>query len=153
MEETQNSRDDREYDRDYDYGGHEDNNGWDYLCDRLTLGRLEAEREHVDVMATPTDNGRYRTKIKWTADTGAPKTMLSEKHFGRILGKNPEMKIRRSNVKFRPYSTGKVVPLIGECEMKLTNEENYTIQTTVYIVEGEHESLLGRDDAKSLGII
>ena len=37
--------------------------------------------------------------------------------------------------------------------MKLTNEENCTIESTVYIVQGEHESLLGREDAKKLGII
>ena len=33
----------------------------------------------MDVMATPTNNAPYRTKVRWTADTGAPKTMLSEK--------------------------------------------------------------------------
>ena len=37
--------------------------------------------------------------------------------------------------------------------MNLTNEENHTIKTTVYIVEGERESLLGKEDAIKLGII
>ena len=48
--------------------------------------------------------------------------MLAEKHFGWILAKNPNIRIRRTNVKFRPYSTGKIVPLIGCCEAILTNE-------------------------------
>ena len=61
--------------------------------------------------------------------------------------------IRKTNVKFRPYSTGKVVPLIGCCEVDLTNEEGKAHRTTVYIVEGEQESLLGKEDAQKLGII
>ena len=37
--------------------------------------------------------------------------------------------------------------------MHLTNEENKSIKTTVYIVEGEKESLLGKEDAIHPGII
>ena len=156
---------DRGYDRDYGYDdryGRDDryddryNDGYDDYdipCDRLTLGRIKTEREYVDVMATPTNNATYYTKIRWTADTGAPKTMLSEKDFCWILAKNPDVKIRHSNMRFRPYSTRKLVPLIGECDMRLTNEENKAVKTTVYIVEGEKESLLGKEDAIQLGII
>ena len=38
-------------------------------------------------------------------------------------------------------------------DVKLKNEEGGTIKTTIYVVEGERESLLGRDDAIALGII
>ena len=119
----------------------------------MTIGDLGYERDYVDVQITPTNNADYRTKVRWTADTGAPKTMLAEKHFGWILAKNSDVRIRKTNVKFWPYSTGKVVPLIGCCEAVLTNEEGKTHKTTVYIVEGEQESLLGKEDAQKLGII
>ena len=46
-----------------------------------------------------------------------------------------------------------MVPLIGCCDVNLTNEEGKTHKTTVYIVEGEKESLLGKEDAQKLGIV
>ena len=62
----------------------------------MTIGDLGYERDYVDVQITPTNNADYRTKVRWTADTGAPKTMLAEKHFGWILAKNPGVMIRMS---------------------------------------------------------
>ena len=123
--------------------------GYDYPLDRVVemhINRLRNDDERVEVKATP-DSAKYQTKIKWTPDLGAPKTMLADKHFGWILAKNPETKIRHTNVRFRPYSSGKIVPLLGVCEMRLTNGADKSILTQAYIVEGEHESLLGKQDA------
>ena len=79
--------------------------------------------------------------------------MLSEKHFSQILAKNPKVVIRRSHMRFRPYMTGKIIPLIGECDVVLTNNKAKKVKTTVYITEGGDESLLGKEDATKLGII
>ena len=79
--------------------------------------------------------------------------MISEKDFGCILAKNPNVAIRRSYMRFRPYMTGRIIPLIGECDVILTNDHNKKLKTTVYIVEGGNESLLGKEDATKLGII
>ena len=160
LNEDKNGRDDRGYDRDYGYGGHDDEaydngyDGYDYPCERIyPVGKLGPKRDHVDVLITPTNNAKYQTKVKWTPDSGAPKTMLSEKHFGWILAKNPDVAIRKSHMRFRPYMTGKIIPLIGECDMVLTNNKAKKVKTTVYIVEGGDESLLGKEDAIKLGII
>lgn len=77
--------------------------------------------------------------------------MLSEKHYGWILAKNPEVCLKKTKVRFRPYSTGEVVPLLGACEVRLTNSQNKSIKTEVFVVEGEGESLLGKQDAIDLG--
>lgn len=80
-------------------------------------------------------------------------TMLSEKHIGWVLGKNPDVHLKHSNMTFRPYSTDREIPLLGMCDMRLWNENGKTIPMRVYIAEGEEESLLGRQDAINLGIL
>ena len=119
----------------------------------VTVGHMGAKEDKVSVGLTPTNNATYRTKVPWTPDSGAPKTLLSSKHFGWILAKNPEVRLRQSKMRFRPYSIGEVVPLLGECEVKMTHTKNKAIKTTVYVVDGEKESLLGKQDAIKLGII
>lgn len=118
----------------------------------IVVSDMSANRERVEVKITPA-GAAYKTKVRWTPDSGAPKTMLAGKHFGWILAKNPETRLHRTNVRFRPYSTADVVPLLGVCEMTLSNEEGKAIKTDVYIVDGEQESLLGKQDAIDLGII
>ena len=152
--EEESRGDDRRDDRDYD-------DGYDYPLDRVveihlnrirTVGNVRKSEDHVEVKITP-EGSEYQTKVNWTPDSGAPKTMLADKHFGWIMAKNSDVAIRRTNVRFRPYSTGKIVPLLGVVQMWLTNGANKSIKTDVYIVEGEHESLLGKQDAIDLGII
>ena len=117
--------------------GYDGYDGYDYPLDRVveihvnrttTVGYAGKDSDHVEVKVSPTC-AKYQTKVKWTPDSGAPKTMLSDKHFGWIMAKNPDVTIRRTIVKLRPYSTGKIVPLLGVCDMWLTNEANKTIRT------------------------
>ena len=132
----------------------EDHERWTYDFTRvLPVGRVGGDMDRADVHLTPTQHAEYRTKIPWTVDSGAPKTMLAEKHLGWVLQKNPEVQLRRSNVRFRPYNTDKVIPLIGMCDIKLRNKKGKTVTTEIYIVEGETESLLGCQDAIDIGIL
>ena len=99
------------------------------------------------------NDAQYKTKVKWTTDSGVRKSLLSEKHFGLMLYKNPEIKLRSTRTRFRPYSTKSMVPLLGCCNIKLRNEMGKAITTTVYVTEHEKESLLGKEDAIKLGIL
>ena len=63
------------------------------------------------------------------------------------------VKLRTTEVRFRPYSTDKIVPLLGCCDVRMRNNKDMIIKTRVYITEGEKESLLGKDDAMALGIL
>ena len=54
-------------------------------------------------------------------DSGVRKMLLAEKHYWKIRSHNPEIKLRHTKVKFRPYSTNVSVHLLGKLEVKLTN--------------------------------
>ena len=126
---------------------------YDYPLSRLlTVGKLGDEGDKTYVRITPT-NAEYRTNVPWTTDSGVQKTLMAEKHFSWMLEKNPEMKIQRSNVRFKPYSSEVTVPLLGCCEVRLTNNKGRNIKTKVYIAKEETESLLGKEDAIKLGIL
>ena len=78
---------------------------------------------------------------------------MSEQHFGQLSLKNPDITLHESRIRFKPYSTNKTVPLIGCFRARLRNNLGRVHTTTVYVVEGESESLLGREDAEALGIL
>ena len=102
------------------------------------------------VKTTPTNNATYRTNVPRTIDSRVEKSLLSEKHLSWILTKNPNIQVSMSNIRFKPFSLDKIVPLIGCIEMRLTNNKGRTVKTTIYIVKGEEESLLGKQDGIKL---
>ena len=65
----------------------EEDDQYDYeeVAHVMTILRVGTKQEKSDVQITPTDHAQYRTKISWTVDSGAPMTMLSEKHLGWIF--------------------------------------------------------------------
>ena len=71
-------------------------------------------------------------KVKWMPDTGVKKTLIAEKHFRYVAKANPEVILKES---------------------KLKNEVGGQHTTEIYVVDGEQESLLGREDAITLGIL
>ena len=72
---------------------------WD--CDRVileNLSRIGKTGETAYVRVTPVNDAQYRTRVPWTIGSGVKKSLLSEKHYGWILAKNPEVKLSRTNV-------------------------------------------------------
>ena len=126
---------------------------YEYDANRLDVNKLGPAQEPTTIGLTPTEDAKYRTKVLWTTDTGVIKTLLSEKHFWKVMDHNPDVKLRHTKVRFRPYSTKAEVPLLGKMKVKLTNNNGYHTNTTVYVTKGQTESLLGREDAIDLGII
>lgn len=61
--------------------------------------------------------------------------------------------LRRSTVKFRPYSTEIPWEIMGKVKVRLRNRKGRKIRTTVYVVKGQVKSLLGRLDTEALGIL
>ena len=59
----------------------------------------------------------------------------------------------REYYQFQPYSTDEEVPIIGKCKATLKNKGGWKHETTIYVVDGGEESLLGKEDALALGII
>ena len=71
----------------------------------------------------------------------------------KMKEENPNIKLKANNVRFRPYGTEKKLPILGRLKVKMRNESGKTIRTMAYVVKGQEESLLGKNDGDMLGII
>ena len=128
---------------------------YEYDCDRvLEVNRLGQNQNPTTVRIRPLqEDANYLTKVPWTTDSGVRKTLLSEKHYLKIKHRNPNMTLRPTNVRFKPYSTDTTVPLLGCMEVKLANNKGKAIRSRVYVTQGQSESLLGKEDGIALGIL
>ena len=82
------------------------------------VARVQGEEKHVKVAVTPILGDR-RVSVPWIADSGVRLSIISEKHMKGVVSKNPQTKLLTSNVRFRPYSTDTLVPLLGKCSIFL----------------------------------
>ena len=105
----------------------EDRYDYDFRRVIYKVSRLGDAQDSAHIQITPTENASYRTKVPWTVDLGVKKTLLSEKHFTWILDKNPEVKLKHTRVRFKPYSTDETVPLLGCCDVRLTNNKGKAV--------------------------
>ena len=142
-------------DEDYpDDGDEYSEDDFEYDMGRLEgLNRLNTKEDPTYVRVTPTTDPQYRTRVPWTTDSGVRKSLLSEAHYWKLRSHNPDVKLRHTNVKFRPYSTDQVVPLLGSMDVKLMNSRGKLHYTRVYVTKGQRESLLGKEDAIALGLL
>ena len=62
-------------------------------------------------------------------------------------------KLRKNMIKFRPYGTSVRLPVMGKVKVTLKARAGAKINTTVYVVKDQEESLLGKKDGRRLGII
>ena len=131
-----------------------DEGDFEYDMGRLeSLNKLGPQEDPTFVRVTPTHDTQFRTRVPWTTDSGVRKSLLAEKHYWKLRSHNPDIKLRHTEVKFRPYSTSATVPLLGSLDVKLTNNNGKTHQTRLYVTKGQHESLLGKEDGMALGLI
>ena len=55
--------------------------------------------------------------------------------------------------RFVAYGSETYLPLLGELKVMMRNVRGKEIATTVYVIESQGESLLGKEDARALGIL
>ena len=89
----------------------------------------------------------------WTADSGVKKTLLSEEDWKYVKKHNPAAKLKKNCTRFVPYGTKQSLPVLGKARVMLQCEEGMRTYTTVYVVQGQTENLLGERDAVALGIL
>ena len=119
--------------------------------DRVELKEKVKKEKLTNLSATPVDHGRMGRSqgVKFVVDSGANKTMLSEKDW-RKMG----TKLKRCTTEFRVYgSRSKMVPILGRTKCILQAAGGAVVRTMVYVVRGESKSLLGLKDGKDLGIL
>ena len=63
------------------------------------------------------------------------------------------MRLKKSMVNFSPFGMKMKLPILGRTKCQIVAMGGAEIQTIVYVVAGETESLLGLSDGEALGII
>ena len=79
--------------------------------------------------------------------------MLAEKDWDKFKRRNPQTLLKKNKVAFLPYRTDIRLPVKGRVKLVLVNENGKQINTIVYVVKGQEESLLGQRNSQALGII
>ena len=72
----------------------------------------------VHVSVRPRQGGE-KTGVWWTADSGVRRTLLAERDWLRLQEKNPDLKLKRNHVEFRPYGTKIILPVLGKVKVVL----------------------------------
>ena len=119
------------------------------------------QQEHTrqaEVVITAIDHGTEGAKaeVKLLIDSGVHKTLLSEADW-KVVGKQRngvgKVKLKINRTKFRPFGTNFTLPIIGRSKCRIMAQCGQVVNTMVYVVAGETESLLGLKDGEALGII
>ena len=120
----------------------------------VTVGRAATEEmeEKVQVSIRPRSGGAKQGVI-WTADSGVSKSLVSEKDWNKLTTKSSKLRLMKNRINFRPYGTDYTLPVVGKAKVTLKCRAGARINTTVYVVSGQEESLLGKKDGQRLGII
>lgn len=131
--------------------------------DAFSIGRVtvvsaaeETKPSEGDVRVKVTVGPRKagsKQELTLTVDSGVTKTLLAEKHWKLLLERNAGWKLDKAKTTFRPYGTKYTLPVLGKAKVKVWSQNGARIRTTVYVVEGQQESLLGRVACEALGII
>ena len=117
---------------------------------RSSQGVMAEPKVCVSVRAR---GGNEYLDFKWLPDSGVCRTLITEKHWKRLLAINPSMKLKKNKVKFTPYATDNSLIVLGKAKVVLRNLNDRKVKAMVYVVRGAKESLLGRRDGEALGII
>ena len=123
--------------------------GEEVVVRRAKTGGTE---EEVLVSIRPGEGGN-KAGLRWIADSGVNRSLVSEEHWNKLKDRNPSLKLRKTKINFRPYGTTYRLPVLGKAKVVLKCREGAKVNTTVYVIRGYSESLLGKRDGQKLGII
>ena len=62
-------------------------------------------------------------------------------------------KLHGTNVKFTPYGTKQQLAIMGRAFVQIAATGGSCVDSWIYVVDDQVESLLGSEDAKALGIL
>ena len=126
------------------------------------LGRIvqvasaQGGQDHSDFRAQVSVRPRLggsKAAVLWTVDSGVRKTLLAEADWTRLKTRNPMWRLKKNHISFKPYGTDITLEVMGKAKVVLKNKSGMKKNAMVYVVKGAKESLLGRLDAESLGIL
>ena len=94
--------------------------------------------------------------LKLVVDTGVNRTLIAEEMWLQLKpGKGlRKPKLKKARKRFIPYGTNQRLVCLGRSKVSLEVEAGARITTIAYVMRGtDSESLLGRVDAKKLGVV
>ena len=97
--------------------------------------------------------GAASRQVRWLADSGVRRTLLAEPEWMALKKANPGTRLKKNEVSFTPYGTKYKLPVLGRAKVVMTNLKGMKINSMVYVVKGQKESLLGQSDGVRLGIL
>ena len=97
--------------------------------------------------------GAASRQVRWLADSGVRRTLLAEPEWLALKKANPGTRLKKNEVSFTPYGTKYKLPVLGRAKVVMTNLKGMKINSMVYVVKGQKESLLGQSDGVRLGIL
>ena len=97
--------------------------------------------------------GGGKLLVQWTPDSGVRRTLLSEKDWITLKGRNKNLKLKPNSITFRPYGTNISLDVLGKVKLILKNRAGKKIKSTVFVIGNSTESSLGEIDGKASGII
>ena len=65
----------------------------------------------------------------------------------------PKMRLKKNYTRCSPFGTNVKLPILGCSKVRMTAGCGHQVETVVYVVDGDKESLLGLRDCRALGII
>ena len=94
-------------------------------------------------------------KANLLIDSGIYKTLLMEEQWERLWleGMNRMPKLEESGIRLISYGTDRSLELLGKARCLIKAEVGAEMITSVYMIKGAQESLLGLRDAQTLGIL
>ena len=97
--------------------------------------------------------GAVSRQVRWLADSGVRRTLLAEPEWEALKKANPGTRLKKNKVSFMPYGTKSKLPVLGRAKVVMANLKGNKINSMVYVVKGQKESLLGQSDGVRLGIL
>ena len=86
-------------------------------------------------------------------DTGATRTILTEKDWEKMKRKKRNLKLKKTKTTFRPFGVKDRLKCLGKIKIKMESRSGATIKATVFVIENAKDSLLGIKEAERLGVV
>ena len=103
--------------------------------DRFGITRERGERDAPITVCLTLDGKQVTMEV----DTGAAKTIMSEKAFRKLW---PRRSLDKTEVRLQSYM-GEPIPVVGSVVVS-TTDENQTADLPLIVVKGNEPTLLGR---------
>ena len=97
-------------------------------------GKKEISSKTVEVSVRPYKGGN-KLHMQWTPDSGVRRTLLSEKDWNSLKGRNKNLKLNPNSITFRPYGTNISLKVLGKIKLILKNKAGKKVKTTVFVIK------------------